>query len=370
MEGRKLSYSVRLIQDVMAFTKQNNTSGLLLQIDFEKAFDSVEWNFLFHTLKLFNFGESLINWIKVIYTNISSCVINNGNTSPYFKLTRSLRQGDPLSGYLFILVLELLAQKIRESQGIRGIFIGKTEIKLTQYVDDLTVFVADVASAREVFAIFDKFYKAAGLKVNKAKCEGLWIESSRLSVDKPFDIKWPIEPLKVLGVYLSYNSIMADHANFDNKIEKLKRQLHWWKARDLTILGRILIVKSLGISKFAHLASMINIPDNIVKSINTLIFQFVWQGKTDRIKRDLIIQDYDKGGLKMVEMEMVIKASKIMWIKEYLDPSIHAKWKANFEVLSNKESLAIFLQSNFMSKELPKKNYPNIIKNLVNTGER
>ena len=99
---------------------------------------------------------------------------------------------------------------------------------------------------------------------------------------------------------------------------------------------------------------MIHIPEDIVTAINTLIFQFVWQGKTDRIKRDLFIQDYEKGGLKMVEMEMVIKACKTMWIKEYLDASIEAKWKYNFEFFSDKENLSIFLQSDFLCKELPK----------------
>ena len=174
VEGRKLCYSVRLVQDIMEYTKIKNTSGILLQIDFEKAFDSIEWNFLIKALEKFNFGESFIKWVKVIYTNISSCIINNGICTPYFKVSRSVRQGDPLSGYLFIIALELLAQKIRESPNVQGIFIGNVEYKLTQYVDDLTIFVKDINSAKEIFHILELYHKAAGLKVNKDKTEGLW----------------------------------------------------------------------------------------------------------------------------------------------------------------------------------------------------
>ena len=80
VSGRQLSHSVRLVQDVMNYTDVNTIPELLLQIDFEKAFDSLEWNFIVQALKTFNFCNSFIHWIKVLYTNISSCIINNGNT--------------------------------------------------------------------------------------------------------------------------------------------------------------------------------------------------------------------------------------------------------------------------------------------------
>ena len=323
-----------MIQDIMEYTKTNNRSGMLLQIDFEKAFDSLEWTFLLKALNKFNFGDGFIQWIKVLYTNISSCIINNGTCSSYFKLTRSVRQGDPLSGYLFIIALELLAQKIREAQNIHGIWLGTSEVKLTQYVDDLTIFVQDITSANQVFDILNMYHKAAGLKVNKEKTEGLWLGRDRFSLSKPLHIKWPTEPLKILGIYLSYNKLDAEHANFDNKIEKLKRQLHWWKARDLTIFGRLLIIKSFGLSKFTHLASLILIPKHIIKLINTLIFEFIWKGKRDKIKRDLIIQGYDKGGLNMIDVDMMIISSNIIWVKDFLDPAITAGWKTNLEVFA------------------------------------
>ena len=89
-------------------------------------------------------------------------------------------------------------------------------------------------------------------------------------------------------------------SNFDDKIDKLKKQLHWWKARKLSLTGKILIVKTLGISKFALISSLLHVPDHIIKSINTIIFSFIWSGKTDKVKRKIIVQSHEKGVLKMI----------------------------------------------------------------------
>ncbi len=85
----------------------------MLNIDFEKAVDSINWNFLFPALKHVNVGDKIIQYIKMLYNNIESTVINNGNTGDNFKLERGVRQGCPLSAYLFILTIEILANKIR-----------------------------------------------------------------------------------------------------------------------------------------------------------------------------------------------------------------------------------------------------------------
>ena len=86
----------------MDFTLKDKLPGLLIFIDFQKAFDSLEWNFLLSCLEAFNFGPDFIRWVKTFYKNIQSCVINNGLLSEYFTLEQGLRQGDPLFGGLFL----------------------------------------------------------------------------------------------------------------------------------------------------------------------------------------------------------------------------------------------------------------------------
>ncbi len=97
----------------------------MLSIDFEKAFDSLNWNFLFKTLEHANFGNTFIGYVKTMYNNIQSTVLNNGNTGSYFNLQRGVRQGCPLSAYLFITTLETLTNKVRNDSNIKGITIHK-----------------------------------------------------------------------------------------------------------------------------------------------------------------------------------------------------------------------------------------------------
>ena len=93
----------------------------MIFIDFQKAFDSLEWNYLLICLEHFNFGPDFIRWVTTFSKNIQSCVINNGITSDYFTLQRGVRQGDPLSPYLFVIAAEVLAIAVRQNKEIKGI---------------------------------------------------------------------------------------------------------------------------------------------------------------------------------------------------------------------------------------------------------
>ena len=91
--------------------RKKNIPGLLLFIDFEKAFDSLKWSFIHDTLKSYGFVASLINWIKTLYSHTESCILNNGWTSNFFDIQRGVRQGCPLSPYLFILLTTAIRKK-------------------------------------------------------------------------------------------------------------------------------------------------------------------------------------------------------------------------------------------------------------------
>ena len=84
--------------------------------------------------------------------------------------------------------------------------------------------------------------------------------------------------------------------NFESKVEALLRQLHWWKARDLSLRGKVLIVKALALSKFQYLASLATIPEHIIRQVNSMVYEFIWNGKTDKVKRHLFEQEFKRGG--------------------------------------------------------------------------
>ena len=134
VNDRYIGETVRSIIDIMDFKAEENVPGLMIFIDFQKAFDTLEWCYLLHCLESFKFGPEFIRWVMTFYYNIQSCVINNGITSDYFILERGVRQGDPLSPYLFVVAVETLAIAVRQNAAIKGITIGKDETLKTHSI--------------------------------------------------------------------------------------------------------------------------------------------------------------------------------------------------------------------------------------------
>ncbi len=321
VKGRNIADNIRAIEDIVKYLKDCERPGVLINIDFEKAFDSLNWTFLLSTLAKFNFGPSFIKWIQTFYTNVSSCIINNGFTSPYFPVQRGVRQGDPLSPYLFILMVEIMSSKIRQERTITGIKLGEsTELKLLQYADDTNGLLSDIQSAKIFLRVVKEFGSFSGLMLNVDKTEGMWLGCNRTNQGKPLGIVWPDKPLRILGVYVSYDKEACYQLNFESRIFKAKRIIHMWSSRNLTIFGRIQIVKTFVQSQFLYVSSVIETPVKAMKQINQLIFKFIWKNKRERLKRTVLVKSITNGGLQVPDFESMVNTAKIKWIKKLVGP--------------------------------------------------
>ena len=198
-------------------------------LEFEKAFDSVEKYFMWKTLSSFNFGPSLISWIKLCYCGIESYVLNNGWASSYFTPERGVRQGCSLSPYIFILCTEVLANKIRENKDIKGITGRGNEIKISQYADDTTM-ILDGSKKSFTSALLDLelFGAISGLRRNSKKTEILRTGACAGRQDKlcpEKDLKWVTDELKAIGVWISSNPMVSMEANYNEKLLKIRNCL-------------------------------------------------------------------------------------------------------------------------------------------------
>lgn len=169
LKGRFIGENTRLVYDIMNYFKKIGKQGLLLLVDFEKAFDTVESPYINTVLNKYNFGNYMQTWVNTLYKDAESCVINNGYFSKTFKLGRGCRQGDPLSPYLFTLAIEPLAMAIKNNKDIKGVKIGNFEHKIGQYADDTFLILDSEKSLRTSIATFTLFAQFSGLRANMDK---------------------------------------------------------------------------------------------------------------------------------------------------------------------------------------------------------
>ena len=144
---------------------------MLVTIDIQNAFDSVNHQFLTSALKRYGFCKTFIKRVKPLLNNQGSCSINEGVTKKYFKLDKGTRQGDPISAYLFILVLEIVFNLIKQNKDIHGLTFFDHTFLYTAFADDTTFFLKDKEFVKMVMKVFDTFSIYFGLKPIKDKCD-------------------------------------------------------------------------------------------------------------------------------------------------------------------------------------------------------
>ena len=333
LKGRYIGECTRLIFDILEKSEEEEIPGLLILLDFEKAFDSLEWSFIDRTLSFFGFGEYFRRCVCTLYSDAQSCIINNGHCSDLFKVGRGVRQGDPLSPYLFILSLELMSAAMKFDPEISGIKIDNSEFLLSQYADDSSLILDDNEHSLEKSVyILEKFSECAGLRANFDKTEAIWIGSKKHSTEvllpeKP--LKWNQSgKFKLLGI--KYDIFAEDKTviNFEEKKTKMTALLKSWSYRNLTYIGKITVIKSLALPIIIQSLTVLpNPPKIFLTEVQNMFYNFVWSGKPDKIKRNVLINNYEDGGLRMPHLESFCLSLKMTWINKLLDPLNNSPWK-------------------------------------------
>ena len=340
IKGRQSSTLLRLIDDVIDQANTRNKPGLLATIDMYHAFDCISKKFMLKTFKKFGFGPNFISWIELLMKDTRSCTNYAGWLSNYFPVESGIRQGCPFSSSAFVLALEILAIKIRQSNRVKGISLGKffnqddivDLLKIALYADDVTLFLADEQDLANALSIFRAFKHVSGLSINVSKCEAMWIGSFKNRQDYYYDFNWKSK-IKILGVYFS-NSTPASkiEENYTSRIANIKRLIANWEKRDLSIMGKILIVKTYLLSQLVYFMQAFIIPEKTLIEINRLLFRFIWKKKNnnkkafEKVKRTIMCADYSFGGLKMIDLLQMQRAFVLQWVPRLSSSNTKHNW--------------------------------------------
>lgn len=324
IKGGYIGENIRLLFEVIDNCEDENKPGLIFFSDFEKAFDSLDHTYMTNCLKHFNFGESFLRWIQLFYKDAKSCVSNNGSMSNFFSIERGVRQGCPLSPYLFIICIELLSNKISTVEDIKGIRLVRETFKKSLFADDAS-FILDgsIRSFERLIDVLDNFSYVSGLKLNTKKCQVLRIGSlikTEVTFLRHRQFKWSSQEASALGMTFTTNKYNIFQANLEPKINDFETCLKQWQHRKLTLMGKVTVIKNFALPKLIYaFSSLPNPPKETLKRIEKIMYNFLWDGKPERIKRDILIGEYEKGGLKMIDIQLFIKSLKVSWIKRILE---------------------------------------------------
>jgi hypothetical protein len=276
-------------------------------VDFKSAFDSCKHDFIWQTLERFNLGPQLIKHVQTLYNDSKSSVLNHNTRTNWFPLAQSARQGDPIAGYIFILLLEVLINKIRHE--IPALTASNFSVCCLVYADDLTVFLKSAADLTRLLKILRDFAPISGLQINTQKSEvmelGISAEGCGMGIKSE---------LTITGIIYAKDSARMSDLNWSKCCEKVKKKLDCWSGRRMTIIGKANILRAQIQPLISFLGAVLEMPDCILKKLNTLCARFAWNGP-DKEKRSLTYKKLEDGGLNIPDFKSRLVAQKCIWIK-------------------------------------------------------
>ena len=208
MQVRKIGDNIRLLFDIIDYANHEKMPGSVLLADLHKAFNSLNRSFIFAMLKSYGFGQSLINWIRVLQKNPKYRVVNNNFSKLFFRCQEGVRQEDKLSPT--ILCIECLAIMLRQSRQCKDITVNRQTFKVSLFADDVPIFFnGNALQFNLAFDVLNTFGQKSDCKVNTNKSNAFYVGFSKSIVSQPFSVNslfWAQNLVKYLGVNKPINN--------------------------------------------------------------------------------------------------------------------------------------------------------------------
>ena len=309
VKGKNIVDGPLIVNELITWAKRTKKKMFILKVDFEKAFDNLNWNYLFNTLDQMGFGKTWIGWIKGLITTARVSVLVNGSPTAQFNLQKGVRQGDPLSPYLFITAMEGLIVALKEAirkDLFKGMDLPRDGPRIAglHFADDaLFVGVWDETNLKNLMKILRCFNQASGLKVNwnKSTLTGIGVsplETGRMAV--LIGCKEKKLPFEYLGMQIGAH--MNSSSAWKGLVDRFDKKLGSWKINSLSMGGRLTLCKSVLGGLGVYLFSLFKAPVKVLSRLEKIRRDFFWGVKDGNRKIcwvawEKTLNSLDKGGL-------------------------------------------------------------------------
>ena len=329
--GRQILDSVLVANESLDSRLKSGSPGMLCKLDIEKAYDHVNWNFLLYMLCRCGFSQRWRQWIYTCISTACFSVLVNGSAHGFFTSSRGLRQGDPLSPLLFIIVMEALSRMLERVVAggyISGFSVGDstgTELSISHslFVDDTLIFCgADSEQAWHLRGVFIWFQAISGLKINLSKSELVPVGTVQNVPELERILGCHVASLPLTYLGLPLGASFKSKSIWAGVVEKMEKRLAGWKRMYLSKGGRVTLIKSALSSLPTYCLSLFPIPMGIASRIEKLQRDFLWDGFEDKSKFHLVnwkkaCLPLQSGGLGIRNMAIFNKALLGKWLWRY-----------------------------------------------------
>lgn len=305
--GRKITDSLVLIRDTICYARDRNIRLVVLNLDFEKAFDRVSHQYLFQVLQKMGFPDRFIAWVGLLYRDITSKITVNGHLTKAVNICCGVRQGCPLSALLYVLCIEPLAQILRRDQRINGVGVpgsGGMVTKCCLYMDDINILCTDLLSVNRTLDLTDWFGLASGSKLNRRKTQALFYGPWTATETTALPLTVTQTDQRILGI--KFDREGGGKTNWTDMVGKVRQRLGYWGLRGLTMEGKVLIIKAVILPLLLFISSVFIPPKRVILDLERAIFYFLWGSKWERLSRNVMKKSREKGGKGVPDLHLFL----------------------------------------------------------------